>query len=175
MVNLVTPDAAYERSYRGYVRELQNAGEEPIPFTLGYDPTDFAALLDRMEHPIPRPGRVPHSTYWLIEKDEVVGVSNLRHRLNVALRRSGGHIGHGVRPSARRRGLGTTLLRLTLARAAALGIDRVLITCDKRNIASARVARNNGAVLTWEGPGEHSGETEQHYWIDLIDLRKEIR
>lgn len=49
------------------------------------------------------PGFVPHSTCWLVDdRDEVVGVANLRHRLTERLRVEGGHIGYGVRPSAQR-------------------------------------------------------------------------
>ena len=160
MVQLLEPDPAYERSYDSYVQELHAAGAPPVPFTLGYDHAVFAALVERLRRPTTGGRWVPNSNYWLIEHGELVGVSNLRG--------SGGHIGYGVRPAARPRGRGTTLLRLTLQRAWARGIERVMITCDKHNAASAPVARNHAAELTWEGPVEGDGrEIEQHYWIDL--------
>ncbi|HMB08301.1 MAG TPA: GNAT family N-acetyltransferase, partial [Isosphaeraceae bacterium] len=75
------------------------------------------------------------------------GVSNLRHALTDKLRREGGHVGYGVRPSRRGQGLATAMLALTLEKARALGIDRVLITCGKENVSSAKVIRKNGGRL----------------------------
>lgn len=51
-----------------------------------------------------------------------------------------------------------------------LAIDRVLVTCDKANAASAKTIIRNGGVLENEvedtvGLGE--GETIQRYWIQL--------
>ena len=68
---------------------------------------DFAAFLARLAacsrgEGLP-PGYVPHTTFWLAWRGEVVGVANLRHALTDSLRREGGHIGYGVRPTARRR------------------------------------------------------------------------
>ncbi|WP_257028221.1 GNAT family N-acetyltransferase [Micromonospora purpureochromogenes] len=62
----------------------------------------------------------------------------LRHELNDFLLRVGGHVGYGIRPSARRRGLATWALGRMLGEARALGLDRVLITCEVDNIASAK-------------------------------------
>lgn len=56
--------------------------------------------------------------------------------------------GYDIRPSALGRGLGTTILRLTLQRAAARGLPMVLLTCDADNVASRRVIENNRGVLT---------------------------
>ena len=64
-------------------------------------------------------GHVPSSTFWLLDDaDEIVAVSNLRHSLTAFLSSYGGHIGYGVRPSARRRGHATDILRRTLIEAA---------------------------------------------------------
>ena len=71
---------------------------------------DFDAFLARLNDcaagiGIPD-GFVAHSTFWLVRYDaEVVGVSNIRHTLTPALRQVGGHIGYGIRPSARARHL----------------------------------------------------------------------
>ena len=56
---------------------------------------------------------------------------------------------------------------LKLAKARALGIDRALVTCDKDNIASARVIQKNGGVLDSEGIDPDDGKITQRYWIDL--------
>lgn len=96
----------------------------------------------------PRPaGHVPATTLWWVDGDEYLGRLAIRHRLTPALREIGGHIGYDVRPSARRRGHATAMLHEALPVARAMGIDRVLITCDTDNIASWKVIERNGGVL----------------------------
>ncbi len=63
------------------------------------------------------------------------------------MREIGGHIGHDIRPSARRRGHATAMLAAALPVARSLGINPALLTCDENNIASRRVIEANGGVL----------------------------
>lgn len=44
----------------------------------------------------------------------------------------------GIRPSEREKGIGTQMLALAIEKSKKLGINRILICCDKDNIASAR-------------------------------------
>lgn len=141
-----------------------------VPFTLAFENADFDAFLAKLSGcaagvGVPD-GFVAHSTFWLVrDQTEVVGVSNIRHSLTPALRRDGGSIGYGIRPSSRRQGLGGTILQQSLQRAAELGLSRVLITCGKPNIASARVIVCNGGVLESEEYLADRGEVVQRYWI----------
>ena len=80
--------------------------------------------------------------------------------------RHSGHIGYGVRPARRRQGYAARMLGMALVIAEGLGIDRALITCDKRNIASAHTILKNGGVLENEIE-EESGQITQRYWINL--------
>jgi predicted acetyltransferase len=59
----------------------------------------------------------------------------------------GGHIGYDVRPSARRRGHATEMLRQALAVANSLGIDPALITCDVGNVGSRTVIERNAGLF----------------------------
>src|SRR5262249_20254218 len=97
------------------------------------------------------PGCVPSNTYWLVRggsaSDTIVGTSSLRHHLTPALEDIGGHIGYRIRPDARRLGYGTHILALTLAKARACGLDRVLLTCDTDDIGSGRIIERHGGVL----------------------------
>ncbi|GAA1577243.1 GNAT family N-acetyltransferase [Kribbella karoonensis] len=111
------------------------------------------------------PDWVPASYWWIVEDDTYLGAITLRHRLNDKLLEGGGHIGYGVRPSARGRGVASWALAEVLDRARARGMDRVLVTCDKDNEPSARTIERNGGVLedirdTWLGPA-------RRYWITL--------
>jgi predicted acetyltransferase len=130
---------------------------------------DFAGFLrqiasDEHERAL-APGRVPASQFWLMSDGRMVGCSRLRHWLTEELEYEGGHIGYGIRPSDRGRGLGTSLLRLTMARAAALGIIRVRVTCDASNRASIRVIEKNGGLLDATVRSRTRGEMIRQYWI----------
>lgn len=129
---------------------------------------DFDHYLANLELKTETEDRVPDSVFFLLDEDRnrLLGAVNIRHKLNAVLLQSGGHIGAGVRPSARRRGYGTELIRLALLECKTLGIRRVLITCDKDNIGSARAIQKNGGVL--ENAFVNSdGEIEQRYWVEV--------
>jgi predicted acetyltransferase len=171
VVDLVEPGIDLRESYRGLVAEFTKAGESLVPFVLAFEHDDFPALLARLDNckrgiGIPA-GFVAHSTYWLVrDGSEVVGVSNIRHALTEGLRREGGTIGYGIRRSARRQGLGVTILRQSLLQAAELGMQRVLVTCAKANVGSARSIVRNGGVLESEEYLPARGEVVLRYWIE---------
>lgn len=172
---LEEPHPARGRSYRELVAEFVAAGEPLIPFTLTFESDDIPALVARLEgcsrgEGLPS-GFVANSTFWLVRDGEVVGVSNLRHELTPSLKHDGGHIGYGVRPSARMQGFGKAILRMTLERARAKGLQRVLLTCDSENEASVRTILANGGRLTSEEFVAERQMVIQRYWIDLADRR----
>jgi predicted acetyltransferase len=123
-------------------------------------------LLTESDPAVPAPEGWVHCTYWwIVEDDEVLGAIALRHELNDFLREAGGHIGYGVRPSARRRGLASFALREVLPYAAKLGLTRVLVTCNVDNEGSRRTIERNGGEL------EDIRDTDigrlRRYWISL--------
>ncbi len=164
---LILPRPEYEPSYGAYIREL--GSEERYPFPLDFEHGDFAALLSRLGdfadgRNLPA-GFVPATTFWLVHGGELVGVSNLRHHLNDRIRLNGGHIGLGVRPSYRGRGLGNLLLALTIQEARKKGIAQVHIHCHKSNVASARMIARNGGVLDSEAADAESEDVIQRYLV----------
>lgn len=171
-MRLVEPSLEMRESYLSLVREFTERGEALVPFTLELDTEDFPGFLQRLKGfargiGIPE-GFVPHSTYWLVDdKNEVVAVSNLRHRLTERLRQDGGHIGYGVRPSSRRRGYGRIVLAKTLEVARARGLERVMLTTRKWNVGSINVIRRNGGVLERERHVPEKNETILLFWIEL--------
>ena len=167
---LQAPSEDLQDSYRSLIAEFDAGRERRVPFVLDYPSEDFGTLLARLRDEaqgIGLPdGFVPHSTFWLVRNGRnIVGVSNLRHRLNVKLARVGGHIGYGVRPSARRNGYARLILKETLARAGEIGIDRVLVTCGKQNTGSAKAILANGGVFESEEISPEHEEVVQRYWI----------
>lgn len=132
------------------------------------DYRNFENYLDNLEIKTEKDGRVPDSTFFCLDTDRniFVGAVNIRHYLNDELLYTGGHIGDGIRPSERRKGYATKMIGLALDECKKIGIKRVLMTCDKDNIGSAKSIMNNGGVLENEVLNEH-GVLEQRYWIDL--------
>ncbi|RAO34191.1 hypothetical protein PSN13_03058 [Micromonospora saelicesensis] len=133
-------------------------------------PDGFAAWVTRLvdwsgpDGPL-EDSRVRCTYRWIVEDDRVLGGIALRHELDDYLLRVGGHIGYGIRPSARRRGLATWALDRMLGEARALGLDRVLLACEADNTASAKTIERLGGVL------EDIRDTElgpaRRYWITL--------
>ncbi|MFB6721400.1 GNAT family N-acetyltransferase [Kribbella sp. NPDC056345] len=113
-------------------------------------PAGFTAWVERV--------KAEDSTCrWIVEDGQVQGGIALRHQLNEAT----GHIGYGVRPSARGRGLATWALGEMLNEARALGIGRVLLVCVADNEGSLRTIERNGGVL------EGIRGDARRYWIEL--------
>jgi len=111
--------------------------------------------------------RVPAITYFYVREadDKIVGMINIRLALNDFLRKEGGHIGYSIRPTERGKGYGTSMLRGALQFCRSIGMENFLITCDKVNVASAGVAKNNGGILEEEFYSETYKTVVQRYVI----------
>lgn len=129
---------------------------------------DFDFYLEHLEIKEAAAGWVPDSVFFLLDedRDRLLGAVNIRHYLTDSLLKEGGHIGDGIRPSERRKGYATEMISLALTECRKLGIDKVLMTCDKDNIGSARFILKNGGVLENEFVNS-DGDVEQRYWISI--------
>ncbi|ULL15022.1 GNAT family acetyltransferase [Paenibacillus sp. H1-7] len=170
-VSLVRPAVELEKEYKSFYREWQDSGETMIPYVIRADPSDFAAmvqnLLDSERGERLPEGRVPDSTYWLVDEDRtVIGVVNIRHKLTEKLLQSGGHIGYGIRPSERRKGYATELLALALDQLRRFGVAKALVVCDEDNISSARTILRNGGIPDTDFV-EEDGNVVKRFWIEL--------
>jgi predicted acetyltransferase len=171
-LTLVEPEVAYREAFIAMAEDYRRAGEHRHQ-QVSVDEIGFAAFVRRLQEESRgiglRTGWVPNTTYWMIGADTslILGVSNLRHWLTPALDKEGGNIGYMITPSQRRKGYGTQQLALCLEKACALGLDRVLVTCDTDNIGSARIIQKNGGVLENEVISDISGKPVSRYWIEL--------
>ena len=112
-------------------------------------------------------GKIPGLTYFFVreEDDSIVGMINIRLALNEFLRNEAGHIGYCIRPTERRKGYGTQLLRAGVTVCRRVDIKEIIVSCDKSNLGSAGVIRNCGGVLEAELYSETFGEVIQRYVI----------
>ena len=168
-LTLIKATPVYKRQITDFLDEWLVTGEKIIPTAVvNCDHRDFENYCKFLDDRINKvqPGRVPATVYFTLDLDRniVVGAVDIRHCLNDALLLNGGHIGDGVRPSERRKGLATAQIGLSLQKCKELGIDRVLITCESWNIGSAKSIINNGGVL--ENEIEVDGKIFQRYWIE---------
>ena len=170
MLFLAEPSVIYRDSFIQSVLEFQAEGRQ-LHYDLKSISSDFGAFVQELLYQKDRarlkPGRVPASEFWLIDDNEFIGRLSLRHELNEYLLMMGGHIGYEIRPSKRRQGYGTEILRLGLQRARELGLARVLVTCDEDNIGSKKIIEHNGGKF--ENAIEIDGDPVKklRYWIDI--------
>ena len=111
--------------------------------------------------------RVPATTYFTIRESDnkIVGMVNFRHYLNDALLRVGGHIGYGIRPTERRKGLAKIQLFLTILEAQKMGIDKVMLDCVDTNIGSKKTIKSLGGEFS--ETVEAKEKTYLNFWINV--------
>lgn len=168
-LRLVKASNQYGDQIKDMLDEWSATGEKIIPYAIRrLDYHDFDYYCANLEVTDSSGGLVPDSTFFCLDEDRniIVGAVNIRHYLNESLLLNGGHIGDGVRPSERRKGIATKMIALALDECKKLGIENVLMVCDKENIGSAKSIQNNGGIL--ENEIEVDGVTEQRYWISLV-------
>ena len=110
---------------------------------------------------------VPDSTFFCLdtERNIFVGAVNIRHRLNERFSVGVGHIGDGIRPSERNKGFGTEMVALALDECKKLYIEKVLMCCERNNIASEKTIVRNGGIF--ENEVEFEGKIMRRFWITL--------
>lgn len=158
----VKPSKEYEKDAIAYINE-HYASNSNINGSGGLHRylDNYDGWLSKLEQDyiqVPNEERVPAETYFLVRENDnkIVGMINIRLVLNEKLLHIGGHIGYGIRPSERRKGYNKINLYLALKRCQELGIDMVLLDCDKNNLGSSKTMQALGGNLIreWYSPEE---------------------
>jgi len=142
MPELVVPDVVRHSAWLASHREWGPGFHED---GFGVGPEDevesaagFAAWVSRLRSlPAAR-------VWWIVEGDAVLGGIALRTGDNVLQL---GHVGYGIRPSARGRGVATWALGEVLPRAREAGLSRLLVICLDDNVGSIKTIERQGGVL----------------------------
>lgn len=170
MIELRTPSLILLNSYLESVEEMRQLGETiwegMMSPKAGETHSDFINRVN-LAPTNPEPGLVPENVYWGVYLDQVVGRIALRHQLTDKLREFGGNIGYEVRPSFRRQGVASEMLRLLLLTPKARELGRILITCSPDNIGSNNAIIKNHGKLERTSYVERYNRDTNYYWIDL--------
>lgn len=101
-------------------------------------------------------GRVPQTTFFLWNDNEIVGLFRIRHYLTETLAQGAGHIGYGIGKEFRGRGYASEGLRLTVEKAwGIIREDEIYMSVSKDNPASLRAQMKNGAYIHHEDELEY--------------------
>ena len=94
-------------------------------------------------------GKCQAKTFLLIRENDkrIVGTINIRWNLTDYVKKYGGNIGYGIRPTERRKGYNKINLYLGLLEVSKLGLDKVMLVCETNNIASVKTIESLGGVL----------------------------
>lgn len=173
-IKLVVPTKEYEDQVMAY-KQAFLANHDSFDGCAGLEETEnYEEWLDFENRLSKKYGDayVPSTVCLAVrtEDHKLVGIIDYRHELSDFLMRFGGNIGYSVLPSERNKGYAKEMLQLMIEKCRESGADKVLVTCDKNNMASSRTILANGGVLENEVVDE-VGLSEcgiiQRYWITV--------
>ncbi len=153
-IQLVLPDIRYKTGYIDALKEFRQ--EDDLFFSRkqlyqSYHLPDLENDFDRL---VLQPfrdsaagiglpeGFLPQSEYWMVQDNEYIGAIHIRHGLTHFLEYEGGNLGYEIRPSKRGHGYAKLAAQMGLAKAAEIGLDKIIITCNAMNTPSVHVALN---------------------------------
>lgn len=114
-------------------------------------------------------GRCQYKTFLLIRKNDnkIIGTINIRWNLSEEMKKFAGNIGYGIRPTERRKGYNKINLYLGLIEAKKAGLDRVMLDCETKNLASSKTMEALGGKLERTEIDPSDGILTSVYWIDV--------
>ena len=168
-IRFVKPDIKHKKAALDYLQEHLDNNETTLHGGAGLENIrEYEDWLKFLNGEISNfEDRVDFTTYFAIDdtNNKIIGMIDIRHALNDSLKLYGGNAGYGVRPSERRKGYATMMLEKAIVFCKKLGIKRMLITCDKDNIASSKTIIHCGGQLDCEYI--HNNVLIERYWIDI--------
>lgn len=162
-----------EALLRDYVREHYDHGEEHIHGSNRLTSTAYGDWVGKIKRCAEEgEGASGRSLVLLcMVGDRLVGLLSVRYELPRELSELTGDIGYGVRPTERRKGYATAMLRHALDICREKGKTSVIVGCYKDNTASERTIRKCGGVFIFESDNFTKGRPSLYFRIDLVTDR----
>jgi len=171
MIKLKRPTKEYESEALAFKQEFIDDGEMTINGSELLDQMDsydewLKSVTDNISPDTVNPEWVVTDTYFAFDEDDnIVGIIDLRHELNDFLK-DFGNSGYSVRPSQRRKGYATEMLKLIIERARQIGMDKLQLSVEPTNEASVKTITKNGGK--YERSFTYEGEEAAVYMIVLV-------
>ena len=169
MITLKSPIKENEAEALAFKKEFIDNGEQTINGSELLDQMDsydewLKSVSDNTSPETVNPSWVVTDTYFAFdESNRLVGIIDLRHNLNDFLK-DFGNSGYSVRPSERRKGYATEMLRLIIERAAEIGLGKLQLSVERTNEPSVKTILKNGGK--YERSFTFEGEDADVYIID---------
>lgn len=170
MIKLVRPTIDMKESALNYKKEHFDNNEMIINGSELLDKMDsyeewLKSVTDNTSEDTVNPDWVVTDTFFAVDElGEIVGIIDLRHTLNEFLK-DFGNCGYSVRPSRRRKGYATEMLRQVIEVAKRAGLQELHFSVEKDNAPSIKTIIKNGGV--YERSFEFQGEQADIYKIEL--------
>lgn len=134
---------------RDYVVEHYSNHETSISASLGLTNMKYEDWVDKITHnsEIGDEEWGKNYLYLVLDNDRLVGLLSIRYDLPKHHRDLYGDIGYGVRPSERRKGYATKMLKHGLNVCKEKNMTDVIVGCYEDNYGSNKVIQKNGGVL----------------------------
>lgn len=169
MIKLKRPIKENEAEALAFKKEFIDNGEQTINGSELLDQMDsydewLKSVSDNTSPETVNPSWVVTDTYFAFdESNRLVGIIDLRHNLNDFLK-DFGNSGYSVRPSERRKGYATEMLRLIIERAAEIGLGKLQLSVERTNEPSVKTILKNGGK--YERSFTFEGEEADVYMIN---------
>ena len=171
MITLKRPIKEYEPKAVAFKQEFIENGETTINGSELLDQMDsydewLKSVTDNISSDTVNPAWVVTDTYFAFdENNSIVGIIDLRHELNDFLK-DFGNCGYSVRPSERRKGYATEMLKLILERASQIGMGKIQLSVERSNEPSVKTITKNGGK--YERSFNFEGEEADVYIIRIV-------
>ena len=172
MIQLVRPTETMKEQAIEFRKEFFEHGEFVINGSELFDKTDdypeWCRTVDaNTKEETVNPNWVITDIFFAVDdQNRIVGIIDFRHTLNDFLKDLG-HCGYSVRPSERRKGFATEMLRQLLEVAKKAGMNELYLSVEKKNEPSVKTITRNGGV--YERSFEFDGEQADIYRIALSE------
>lgn len=174
---LIKPSKDYIEELKAYREKFLNNGDSMDgcgPLRKYDDMNEYLEMTNRYlkSETLPE-GMVIATQFLCVRKSDnkLVGMIQVRHYFNEYLEKCAGHIGYSVRPSERRKGYASWMLKNIKPFCNSIGLDKILVCCLNTNVGSRKTILKNGGIYDSTVYYEPKNKYLERYWIDLTNSK----